>query len=449
MIHRRARLRTTRVVRACTRGRAPPPVIGHLVSVPSLHLLSCDHRTSFVRLFGARGADSVLLVRAKDLVAAALLEAVTARRGSLSGPPAGSPGGGLPGHVPAGTDAPGGGLPGHVPAGTDAPAGSPAVAGLLADATYGAGALRSAAGGGLFTAVAVQASGKRWFEFERPDWRDRAVATGAGAVKVSLRWNPDDPVDRRSAQTAALRDVAGWAAGRDRPLLLELLVPPTEVQLAGFHGDVAAFDRRLRAELTVRAIGQVRAADVHPRWWAVGGLETVAECAAVAAAAGDAGCLVVGDGGDPARVDHWLAAAAPVAGFTGFAIGRSAFWPALGDWADGAAGSDDTIARIRDAYLHAVDVWTRARGDRTVDRTTAAPASGSVPSPEAEESTVDPEPGGRYLAAEIASQPDMWRRAVRERRYRLVRLASPTCVRTARAACVSSRSWAWSVAKTR
>jgi 5-dehydro-2-deoxygluconokinase len=41
------------------------------------------------------------------------------------------------------------------------------------------------------------------------------------------------------------------------------------------------------------------------------------------------GCIVLGRGADDAKVREWLAVAASVPGFIGFAVGRTSFWEPL------------------------------------------------------------------------------------------------------------------------
>ena len=53
------------------------------------------------------------------------------------------------------------------------------------------------------------------------------------------------------------------------------------------------------------------------------------------------GCIVLGRGEDDTKVREWLATAAHVAGFIGFAVGRTTFWDPLID----CAGKEDQRAR--------------------------------------------------------------------------------------------------------
>jgi 5-dehydro-2-deoxygluconokinase len=71
-------------------------------------------------------------------------------------------------------------------------------------------------------------------------------------------------------------------------------------------------------------------------------------------------CVVLGRGADDDKVDQWLRAGAPVAGYAGFAIGRSIWWDALKGFLDGSIARDDAAQKIADNYLRFVRVYADA-----------------------------------------------------------------------------------------
>ena len=73
-------------------------------------------------------------------------------------------------------------------------------------------------------------------------------------------------------------------------------------------------------------------------------------------------CVVLGRGADDAKVDHWLAQAAPVEGFVGFAIGRSIWWDPLKAYVDGKIERAAGARKIAENYLRFVKVYERAEG---------------------------------------------------------------------------------------
>src|SRR5207249_2687836 len=73
-------------------------------------------------------------------------------------------------------------------------------------------------------------------------------------------------------------------------------------------------------------------------------------------------CVVLGRGADDAKVDEWLRAAAPVAGYRGFAIGRSIFWDAVKGFVGGSLPRDAAARQIADNYRRFIDVYEDGAG---------------------------------------------------------------------------------------
>src|SRR5262249_61028513 len=115
------------------------------------------------------------------------------------------------------------------------------------------------------------------------------------------------------------------------------LVPPEKAQLDRVKGDKKAFDLELRPRLMVQVIQQLQDGGVEPDVWKIEGLDRQDDCKKVVAAArrnrrDKVGCIVLGRGEHDKKVREWLVTAAHVAGFIGFAVGRTTFWDPLIDW---------------------------------------------------------------------------------------------------------------------
>jgi 5-dehydro-2-deoxygluconokinase len=224
-------------------------------------------------------------------------------------------------------------------------------AGGLVDATYGGIAIDRLRTRGVRFAVPIEASGRREFEFEHRDWRQRLEAIAPTWAKVLVRYNPSGDADMNARQRAQLLDAQAGARAARVGFLFELLVPPEPEQRG------ADFDTATRPRLVVDAIGELRDAGIRPDLWKVEGLETRADCGSVAAAA-EAPCVVLGRGADAAAVERWLRAAAGV--FDGFAIGRSIWWEPSRSFVDGSLERDAAVAAIAERYGHLVDVYRSA-----------------------------------------------------------------------------------------
>lgn len=236
-----------------------------------------------------------------------------------------------------------------------APAGSVV---LLMDHEYGGGFVRRAQAGGIQVAMPAEESGQRELQYLFDGHPERVVESyQPDYVKVLIRYNPAGDTEMNARQRARLRDLAGWLAGRPQRLMLELLVPPEEAQLAELDGDRGRFDREMRAELTAIAVAEIAADGIMPWLWKIEGPESRDDAALVAKAvhAADPGssCLVLGRGADFAAVRRWLANAAVTDGFSGFAVGRTIWWDALRAVIDGG-DRDVAVRAITARYLDLV-----------------------------------------------------------------------------------------------
>ena len=228
-------------------------------------------------------------------------------------------------------------------------------AGALVDATYGADAIDGLQDAGVRVAVPVEASGRREFAFEHPDWRERLDAIHPAWAKVLVRYSPDGDPAMNERQRHRLLDLQTVARAIGVGFLFELLVPPEPSQRT------PTYDTDERPALVVRALDEVRAAGIAPDLWKIEGLDRRQDCARVAEHAG-APCVVLGRGADAAAVERWLRAGAGVPGFDGFAIGRSIWWDPVRAYMDGGTDRAAAVTAIADRYGHFVDVYRGATG---------------------------------------------------------------------------------------
>ncbi len=229
---------------------------------------------------------------------------------------------------------------------------------LLIDHEYGGDLVPKAQAGGVLVAMPVEESGQRELRYLYDGRPDCVIAAcHPDYVKVLVRYNPGGDTAMNGRQRARLRDLARLLDGRPEQLMLELLVPPEDAQLAAVAGDRGRFDRALRAPLTAAAVREIVGDGVRPGLWKIEGPESPDDAAHVAEAVRSAdpgaACLVLGRGADYAAVRRWLAIAAATDGFAGFAVGRTIWWDALRRYLDD--GDRDTAVRaVADRYLELV-----------------------------------------------------------------------------------------------
>ena len=238
---------------------------------------------------------------------------------------------------------------------------------FLVDEQYGASpAVLAAADDRIELAMPLEASGQEWFDFAfGHDWREHAAFFGADHAKVLIRDNPGFDEDRRKEQANKVAEISTWSADGTHELIVELLVPATDEDMAKVDGDTDRYDREIRPGLTVQAMEFLQDHGVEPAIWKIEGLakREDAELVARTARRGDrtATCIVLGRHAPQEQLDEWLKVAAPVDGFTGFAIGRSNWWDALEDRLAGKIDDDEARTRIAANYTHFVRTYLDAQ----------------------------------------------------------------------------------------
>jgi myo-inositol catabolism protein IolC len=104
---------------------------------------------------------------------------------------------------------------------------------------------------------------------------------------------------------------------------------------------------------------------VDPAIWKVEGLDRHDDAVAVAATAQRGGrqacCIVLGRHAPHDRLEHWLQVAAPVPGWTGFAIGRSIWQDPLHAHLHHLGTAGEARSRITAAYLDYARYYLAAR----------------------------------------------------------------------------------------
>jgi myo-inositol catabolism protein IolC len=75
------------------------------------------------------------------------------------------------------------------------------------------------------------------------------------------------------------------------------------------------------------------------------------------------GCIILGRGENDDKVHEWLRTAAGVAGFIGFAVGRTSFWNPLIDLRAKKISRDAAVAEIARRFCEDVDIFENAQNE--------------------------------------------------------------------------------------
>lgn len=241
-------------------------------------------------------------------------------------------------------------------------------AAILVDEQFGSDILRDAAREGFTTAYTVEKSGQDEFDFEYGEEFARHIETFDPIfAKVLVRYNPEGDRALNQRQASRLKRLSDYLHDSGRMYMFELLVLATKAQLDRVNGDQGTYDRDVRPGLMVQAISQLQDSGVEPDVWKIEGLDSREDCQNVVAAARQnsrdrVGCIVLGRGEDDAKVREWLAVAASVPGFIGFAVGRTSFWEPLMKWRAKRATRDEAVSQIAQRYQE----WAKIFDQHTV-----------------------------------------------------------------------------------
>jgi len=241
-------------------------------------------------------------------------------------------------------------------------------AGILVDEQFGAAILRDAAANGYASACPAEKSGQDEFDFEYgEDFASHIEAFQPTFCKVLVRYNPEGDRTLNRRQAARLKRLSDYLHDKQESLFMfELLVPAEQKQLDFVGGDKKAYDLVLRPQLMVQTILELQGAGVEPDVWKIEGLDRREDCEKIVTAARRAGreqvgCIVLGRGEDDQKVHEWLATAAGVSGFIGFAVGRTDFWQPLVDFRAKKITREAAVAQIARRYREFVDTFESAR----------------------------------------------------------------------------------------
>jgi myo-inositol catabolism protein IolC len=241
------------------------------------------------------------------------------------------------------------------------------ITGVLVDEQFGGSIPGEARAAGLKLAMPVERSGQSMFDFQYgEEFAKHIESFDPDFTKVLVRYNPDGDAEGNREQVGKLERLADWLHANDRRFLFELLVPAEDAQLASVGGDGERYDAELRPELMRRTIAAIQDAGIEVDIWKIEGVDRREDCEMLVKQArsgeGREGvvCVVLGRGANDEKVDHWLAQAAPVDGFVGFAIGRSIWWDPLKSYVDGKTERSAAAKQIATNYLRFIKVYEQA-----------------------------------------------------------------------------------------
>ena len=236
---------------------------------------------------------------------------------------------------------------------------------FLVDEEYGGAAARNAREREVYLAMPIEASRTPIFQFQHPDdYAERFADYDPHCVKALVFHNPADDDARKQEQIELLRRSGELAKQQGRDYLLEVLITPTAEQIEAGGGDKVGYRAKVFPKLLVESIAELQAAGIEPDVWKIEGLETVADTQAVADQANADGrdhvrCIVLGSGESQEKVLSWIANAAAVPTFSGFAIGRTIWHGPLGEHFAGAITREQASEKMARSFGELIAAFGR------------------------------------------------------------------------------------------
>lgn len=226
--------------------------------------------------------------------------------------------------------------------------------GVLLDDRYGEAILPRLTAAGFWIARPVEVPGSIPVAFEAGPGLGLQLRTWPAAhiAKCLVYFHPDDPAELRDAQIAQLRALAQACAATGREMLLEIIPP------AGSRNDALTASRALDA---------IYGAGIKPDWWKLPPDAQPAAWRAIDEAIERhdpfcRGVLVLGMEASPERLGEGFAAAAASRWVRGFAVGRSIFATAAGEWLAGRWRDAQALEDIAERYEEVITLWEAAVG---------------------------------------------------------------------------------------
>jgi len=234
---------------------------------------------------------------------------------------------------------------------------------ILIDEEYGDKIIRDALAQKYKVILTTEKSGQAEFAFEYADDFAKHIEKYKPAfVKALIHYNPDDDPLSKMRQQQKLELLNNFCRQKSYKFLLEVLVIPTEQQLKDVNGNIEMYDNDIRPNLTVQAIEELQNSNIEPDVWKIEGMETEDNYKIVVLQArkkgrSNVGIVILGRAEKANNVEKWIEVGSKINGIIGFAVGRTIFWQPLFEYKNGRMGLDDTIASIKNGFLHFYNIF--------------------------------------------------------------------------------------------
>ena len=216
---------------------------------------------------------------------------------------------------------------------------------------------------GIKTAMPIEKSGQKEFDFDHTDFKAHIDRADPTFVKVLVRYNPESDKQINLRQLEKLKLASDYAHKKNKKFIFELLVPAEPKQLE--NSSQEKYDLDLRPKLMVQAMKEIQDAHVEPDVWKLEGVAKIDDSKALVKQAQTngrtSGIITLGRGEDAEKVKEWLKVGAKVKGIIGFAVGRTVFWEPMKQLNEGKITREQAAKQVAQNYKVLVDLWKQER----------------------------------------------------------------------------------------
>lgn len=240
-------------------------------------------------------------------------------------------------------------------------------AAILVDEQFGSEILFDAKEKGYITIVPTEKSGQKLFDFEYGEkFGEHIQKFEPTFVKALLRYNPEESTPSSAVQRQRIKTLSDFCKSNIYKLLVEVLIPPTDEQLASVMNDKRRYDSEIRPHLMVQTIKEFQDSGVEVDVWKLEGMNSERDYEEIVAQArsngrSDVGIVVLGRGENREQVEEWVRVGARVSGVIGFAVGRTIFWEPLYFYKEKKLSREDAVERIAEGYGYFYNIFASSR----------------------------------------------------------------------------------------
>ena len=165
-------------------------------------------------------------------------------------------------------------------------------------------------------------------------------------VKVLWHFHTQMSPEEKEVQLSQLRKLNEVCTALKRKLMIELIIPEDFPETGSSLGET---------------MSEVYQAGIFPLWWKINTLDTEKEWQTMTATLDkydpDVGVIILGKNAPIEQFKTWFSIARSTPYTCGFAIGRSIFWEAWGQFAEGKINKSDVSEMIAERYQQVIDIW--------------------------------------------------------------------------------------------